>query len=351
MKNPHSTPLLIMARGKGERLLPLTKCQSKPSLPFANHFRMIDFVLSNAVNSKCSPIVVLAPKNEPTLRIHCEKYWSSDILYISDPSNHLLGNATSVLNYIDQLPESNNIILAASDHIYQMNFQSLIQEHSNKNADVTIATTLRPKDESRNFGVLKTVDSRVTHFIEKPEPSDPILLGSDQASISMGIYVFNRSTLHRILTLDQRSTSTSNDLGKDIIPLMLSNEYRVMAADIHVSNYWKDVGTFQEYWNAHQDWSSIQAQMQSIRSTIQHSQFHNDNYIGSATICESSVVSKCIIRNNVTIGQNCTLKYLYIGNDCTVEDEITLIGSSSKPLLVPSNSHINEQWIRQFSEQ
>ena len=345
-----TTPLIVMARGRGERLWPLTQFQSKPSLPFADQFRMIDFVLSNGVNSNCFPIVVLAQFNEPTLATHCAQFWNSEIIYKPAESSTLVGNSSSILQYLGELPDSENIILAASDHIYQLNFQPILEQHTSLNADVTIVTAIRPSRESQEFGVLKTHFNQVTDFVEKPNPQDPILQSTDSI-ISLGIYIFKRTILKEILTIDHQNPDSTHDMGKDIVPLLIQKHYQVMSSNIPLSQYWKDVGTLNEYWSAHQDWSTQKDKMDSIRQTIQHSQYRQRNLIGRSRICETSSVKNCIVRDNVSIRSNCRLECIYIADNCIIESNTELKGSYSSPIFIPQNTIVNKSWIKQFSEQ
>ena len=251
---------LILAGGEGTRLSVLTAKRAKPAVPFAGKFRIIDFVLSNCVNSNIFDVMILAQYRPHSLIDHIGAGgpWELDRergggvrIYSPYASREhtawYAGTADAVQqNFLfikDRKPDL--VLLLSGDHIYRMNYADLIEYHLTNKAEATIATINVKDDEKSRFGICQVDEAgRITHFVEKPK--DPVPgLGS------MGIYVFNYDVLDRVLLEDRDRSDSSHDFGKDILPRMIAKGERVFSW--LYKGYWRDVGTLDSYWDAHMD--------------------------------------------------------------------------------------------------
>jgi len=255
---------VIMAGGQGERLSLLSQKRAKPAVPFAGKYRIIDFALSNCVNSGISNVAVLTQYRPHSLHDHIGigKPWDLDRqqggVHLLQPyigrqeTEWYLGTADAVYQNLDMIMEAryDYVLVLAGDHIYRMDYGPMIAFHQQRGADVTLGAVVVPIEEGHRFGILETdAEGRVHSFEEKPkEPRGT--LGS------MGIYVFSRDTLTRVLVEDARAgetggTPSQHDFGRNIIPAMLARNEDVYAYPF--SGYWQDVGTVQSYWEAHME--------------------------------------------------------------------------------------------------
>lgn len=250
---------IILAGGQGERLSLLSQKRAKPAVPFAGKYRIIDFTLSNCVNSGITDIAVLTQYRPLSLHDHIGigKPWDLDrqqggvrILqpYIGrQESDWYQGTADAVYQNLDTIMERqfDYVLILAGDHIYRMDYGPMIAFHEQQHADVTLGAVVIPLEEGSRFGILETnVDGEVLSFEEKP-PQPRGTLGS------MGIYVFNREVLVRQLFADAHpddGAATQHDFGRNIIPAMVNGPERVFAYPF--TGYWQDVGTIQSYWEA-----------------------------------------------------------------------------------------------------
>ncbi len=254
------TRAVIMAGGEGSRLGTLTAKRTKPAVPFAGKYRIIDFTLSNCVNSNLFDIMILAQYRPHSLIDHIGAGGPWDLnrdfsggVRIYTPykargtSDWYLGTADAVQQNFRFIKQSSPdfVLVLSGDHIYVMNYDALIAFHVDHQADVTICTIRVPLEEASRFGIL-SVDKgyRVTNFEEKPPAPESDL-------VNMGVYLFNIELLDRILWEDRGQSSSSHDFGKDILPRLVAEGARVFA--FPYTGYWVDVGTVDSYWNAHMD--------------------------------------------------------------------------------------------------
>src|SRR5512147_717070 len=254
------TRAVILAGGEGSRLGVLTQKRTKPAVPFAGKYRIIDFPLSNCVNSGIFDVMVLAQYRPQSLMEHIGSGAPWDLnrdftggIRILTPykarndSDWYAGTADAVQQNFGFLKNGSPdlILILSGDHIYTMDYEPMISFHLDQQADLTMATFRVPIEEASRFGVL-TTDSkyRVTSFLEKP-PEPPSNLAN------MGVYLFNRELLDKILWEDRQNPESSHDFGKDIIPRLITSDARVFA--FPYTGYWMDVGTVQSYWQAHMD--------------------------------------------------------------------------------------------------
>lgn len=254
------TVAVILAGGEGNRLGTLTAKRTKPAVPFGGKFRIIDFALSNCVNSGLFDVMIVAQYRPHSLIEHIgagapwelnrERTGGVRIYspYRSREHNAwFAGTADAVQqNFLfikDRRPDL--VVILSGDHIYRMNYNDLIQHHLERRADVTLATMEVPDHEKSRFGIVEVApDERVTKFTEKPRQPIPGLG-------SMGIYVFNYGVLDRVLLEDTVLEGSSHDFGKDILPRMIARGERVYSWVY--KGYWRDVGTIESYWEAHMD--------------------------------------------------------------------------------------------------
>jgi glucose-1-phosphate adenylyltransferase len=255
---------IILAGGQGERLSLLSQKRAKPAVPFAGKYRIIDFALSNCVNSGIFDVAVLTQYRPHSLNDHIGigRPWDLDRqqggVHLLQPytgrheADWYQGTADAVYQNLSFLMEvrCDYVLILAGDHIYRMDYRPMIALHQQSGADVTLGAVVVPLEEAHRFGILETdAQGRVVSFEEKPaQPRGT--LGS------MGIYVFSRDTLARVLIEDAHSAETGgpptqHDFGRNIIPTMVARGERVYTYPF--TGYWQDVGTVQSYWEAHMD--------------------------------------------------------------------------------------------------
>ena len=274
-KNLNNIKVVILAGGKGERLYPLTKDRAKPAVPFAGMYRIIDFTLSNCVNSNLKRIYVLSQYKSHSLNRHIQQGWLSFFSYpmgefIYDiPAQQRIGNswyegtADAVFQNIYSLQQDmpGYTLILSGDHIYQMNYMEMIQFHVRRKADVTIGAVPMPVETANQFGVIRADKGmNVVGFQEKPKKAPFTMPGdASKVMVSMGIYVFNTKTLIRRLVEDAKLKSSSHDFGKDIIPRMVKDSKVITYPfkGIMGNGYWRDIGTLDAYYEANMDLVSV----------------------------------------------------------------------------------------------
>jgi glucose-1-phosphate adenylyltransferase len=269
---------MILAGGKGERLYPLTKDRTKPAVPFGGIYRIIDFTLSNCVNSNIRRIHVLTQYKSISLNRHVQLGWNLFISQLGEfisliPAQQRLdeswykGTADAVFQnfYTLQQERPDLVLILSGDHVYKMDYNEMIRYHLEKEAALTVGTIQMPRSTSREFGVIEVdPDYRVIGFQEKPE--DPRTLPENPEAIlaSMGIYVFNTEVLVRRLIQDAKRKGSSHDFGRDVIPSMVTRDkvyaFNFWDEERMEPKYWRDVGTLDAYWEANMDLVSITPQ-------------------------------------------------------------------------------------------
>jgi len=269
---------MILAGGRGERLYPLTRDRAKPAVPFGAIYRIVDFTLSNCLNSGIRRIYALTQYKSTSLQRHIQLGWN----ILSAPLGEFIeavpaqqrinehwyqGTADAIFQniYTLQMERPDLILILSGDHIYKMDYRKMIAFHLEKGADLTVAAIRMDRNLSREFGVMEIDEGwRIIGFQEKPE--EPKTIPGDPGGIlaSMGIYVFNTELLVRRLIEDARSDS-SHDFGKDIIPMMIGKD-QIFAFDFREGDcggvgYWRDVGTIDAYYEANMDLISVTPQL------------------------------------------------------------------------------------------
>lgn len=272
---------VVLAGGKGSRLEPLTRDRAKPAVPFGGGYRIIDFTLSNCLNSGLRQIFVLTQYKAASLTRHINMGWQhyfcrelGEFIDVAPPQqrideNWYRGTADAVYQniYTMEKYDPRYTIILAGDHIYKMDYAKMVRHHVDNRADLTIGVLRVPVGEARNrFGVMETdVDGRVIGFQEKPNGPTPIPGSEDYCLASMGIYVFNTRFLFEQLCRDATRQGSGHDFGGDIIPSILETN-RVFAHPFKDENrkhsaYWRDVGTLDAYFEANMDLITVDPQL------------------------------------------------------------------------------------------
>lgn len=377
-----NTYAMVLAGGRGSRLHQLTDWRAKPAVPFGGKFRIIDFVLSNCVNSGIRRIGVATQYKSHSLIRHIQRGWSFlngkfgefvDVLPAQQriAEEWYQGTADAVFQNLDILREINSeyVLILAGDHVYKMDYGKMLAFHAESHADMTVACIEVPLEDARAFGVMGVDhESRVVTFDEKPSNPSPIAARPDHALCSMGIYVFNTKFLYEQLMRDADDPHSSHDFGKDIIPHLVNSNYRVFAQSFDDScvkpkdgvPYWRDVGTIDSYWEANmeltkivpdlnmydQEWPiwTYQEQLPPAKfifnntdrrgcaldslvsggciisgASVSNSLLFSDVHVHSFASVEDSVILP-----NVSIGRNAVLKRAVIDKGCIIPEGLTV---------------------------
>jgi glucose-1-phosphate adenylyltransferase len=253
--------VMVLCGGKGERLYPLTKDRAKPSVPFLGSYRIIDFSLSNSLNSGLHKIALLTQYKSLSLERHILYGWNifhaeSGGYVVSLPAQGRVsahwyeGTADAVFQniYTIQQEKPETILVLSGDHIYRADYRKIIRFYQEKNADAVILAKVVPRAEASRFGVV-AVDKgqRITEFLEKPAQPPPLPWDKRSSLISMGVYLFPTPILIKALIQDARNRESSHDFGRDIIPRLI---HRARVYSYIFKEYWEDIGTIDAYWKA-----------------------------------------------------------------------------------------------------
>jgi glucose-1-phosphate adenylyltransferase len=375
---------VILAGGRGERLFPLTQHRAKPAVPFGGRYRIIDFVLSNFVNSGVLSIYVLTQFKAQSLLEHLDRGWrTTDFLgehfvipvpaQMRSGEEWYQGTADSVYQNLYLLERHNPKLVAVfgADHIYRMNIRQMIDEHQRKSADITVATVPARIEEAFQFGVIEVdADWRIVGFQEKPKQPKSIPGEPNYALVSMGNYLFNNEVLIEALNADARVTSSSHDFGRDVLPSVIKHA-RVYAYDFrknHVpvpskgeeASYWRDLGTIDAYYDANMDLCSIDPSFNlynrswPLRSTSfadppakfvfdwkERQGMAVNSIVAEGTIISGSYVHNCVVGRNVRIHSysriedSVIMDWVEIGRGCKIRRAII-----DKANVIPSGTQI-----------
>ncbi|WP_395243121.1 glucose-1-phosphate adenylyltransferase [Agromyces sp. MMS24-K17] len=272
---------IVLAGGEGKRLMPLTEDRAKPAVPFGGQYRLIDFALSNLVNSGLRQIVVLTQYKSHSLDRHISQTWRLPGMlnsYVASvPAQQRLGkrwfsgSADAILQSLnliyDEQPDL--IVVVGADHVYRMDFDQMVDAHVESGAKATVAAIRQPISLANQFGVIEvdpTDPTKIKQFLEKPEKPTGLPDAPKQVLASMGNYVFDAEALIDAVLRDGERTDSSHDMGGDIIPSFVAQGtagvYDLMRNDVPGSTdrdryYWRDVGTIDSYFEAHQDLISV----------------------------------------------------------------------------------------------
>ncbi|MBN1681262.1 MAG: glucose-1-phosphate adenylyltransferase [Anaerolineae bacterium] len=359
------TRAVILAGGEGSRLGVLTAKRAKPAVPFAGKYRIIDFALSNCVNSGLFDVLVLTQYRPHSLNDHIAlgRPWDLDRSFTGgvrllqpyqgrQDSDWYAGNADAVTQNINFIRRNHprNILVLSGDHIYQMEYDMLISYHEEQNADATVCVIRVPMDEASRYGIMDVDDHNViVGFVEKPV--DP---PGDLAN--MGVYVFKLDMLEELLREDSSRTESRHDFGYNIIPRMLEMGMKVCAYPF--GGYWIDVGTLDAYWEAHMDLLGSPPSLDlNDRSWIIHTRSEErppvriaagaiveDSMITDGSIiCEGARVVRCVLSPGVYIGPNAQVFESVILTDSYIEkDALIERAVIDKGVVVGQGAHVGE---------
>ncbi len=272
---PHNVLTMIMAGGKGERLSPLTLHRAKPAVPFGGQYRIIDFTLSNCINSKLRKIIVLTQYKSHSLERHISLGWNflnpemGEYIMTLPPQQRIdehwyQGTADAIYQniYTIEKERPEELLVLSGDHVYKMDYTKMLAYHRRRKAEATVSAIEVNKEEASEFGIIEVdKDYNIVGFEEKPKKNPKTIPGKkDKCFASMGIYIFNTETITQMLREDAE-LATSHDFGKDIIPTMFKRRkvlaYNFIDENKKRSKYWRDVGTVDAYWEANMDLASI----------------------------------------------------------------------------------------------
>ncbi len=272
------TLCILMAGGKGERLYPLTKARAKPSVRFGGKYRIVDFTLSNCLNSDIRRIFVLTQYRSLSLDRHIRLGWSifnhelGEFIECVPPQQRNVdrwyrGTADSIYQniYILQRERPKRVLILSGDHVYKMDYNDMLAFHIENNAELTVAGVEAPRSEAKAFGVIGCDDDyRIIDWEEKPSNPKTIPGDPNTSFVSMGVYIFNTDTLVKNVIADAKNKNSSHDFGKDIVPRMIeSNKVMVHSfkePGTQGGRYWRDIGTLDAYWAANIDLCSASPQ-------------------------------------------------------------------------------------------
>ncbi len=354
------TRAVILAGGEGARLSALTAKRTKPAVPFAGKYRIIDFPISNCVNSNVFDVMVLAQYRPQSLIEHVGSGGPWDLnrdftggIRILTPyrarfeADWFEGNADAVQQNFTFIKQGSPdlILILSGDHIYTMDYDRMIQYHLANQAELTMATKRVPMEEASRFGILK-VDKKyhVKSFVEKPkEPSSNL--------INMGVYLFNRDLLDRTLWEDHQRKDSSHDFGKDILPQLIKSKANIFAFPF--TGYWMDVGTINSYWQAHMDLLSPNPPLKLYdRSWIIHTRTEErppSRIPVNADIYASMISDGCYIQEDARLESSVLSPGVVIGAGAVVRESIimtdTIIekGAVIERAIIDKRVHVGEK--------
>jgi glucose-1-phosphate adenylyltransferase len=351
------TVTMILAGGQGERLFPLTLYRSKPSVPFGGKYRIIDFALSNCLNSGLRRVYILVQYKSDSLNQHLFEAWSifnpelGEFIYSIPPQRKLnndwyLGTSNAIyqnLNLFSSDKRVKWVLILSGDHIYKMDYLKMIQYHIDNKADLAMACIDVPRDEGHRFGIVGVDDKyNVLSFIEKPQSPPEIPDKPGYSFVNMGIYIFNASTLREVLLEMESKKLRSHDFGKDVIPYMVKNKMNVLAYKFHDENrkdvnYWKDIGTIESYFDASMDLISVTPEFNFYDGTwpmrTYQGQFppaktvsHEGERVGrtlNSLVCDGTIVSgglveRSLLGSNVRVNSYAYVTDSIIFNNCNI---------------------------------
>jgi glucose-1-phosphate adenylyltransferase len=373
-KLTRSTLALVLAGGRGSRLRQMTLWRAKPAVPFGGKFRIVDFPLSNCMNSGIRKIGVITQYKAHSLIKHMQQGWSflrgefGEFVELLPAQQRIetswyTGTADAVFQNLDIIRDHNPdyVLILAGDHVYKMDYGPMIAHHVEREADLTVGCIEVPLEQASAFGVMSTTEGgRVTEFNEKPENPQPAPGSENEALASMGIYVFNTRFLYEQLIKDADDAHSSHDFGHDIIPSLIK-KYRVFSYPFRESRsgqraYWRDVGTVDAFWRANleltgvlpelnlydEDWPiwTYQEQLPPAKfvfddddrrgmavdsmvsggclisgATVRHSLLFSNVNVNSYT-----VLNEVVVLPDVRIGRSCRITRAIIDKGCEIPD-------------------------------
>jgi len=345
-----NTVALVLAGGRGSRLKDLTNWRAKPAVPFGGKFRIIDFPMSNCINSGIRRISVITQYKSHSLQRHLQRGWSFmsgqfgefvEVLPAQQRKGEgwYVGTADAVYQNLDIIRHYNPdyVVILAGDHIYKMDYGKMIAAHVANGADITVGCIPVPLEEAKAFGVMAIDDdSRIVEFAEKPEHPKPMPGDEGQSLASMGIYVFSKQYLRDRLVADAADENSTHDFGHDLIPHAIKHAnafaFPFMAGNTSASGYWRDVGTIDAYWEANINLCDIAPELNLYDKNWPiwtHQEqlppakfaFNDDNRRGHAI--DSLISGGCLV-TGATIRHSLLFSSVRVHSGSLIEDSVVL---------------------------
>ena len=375
---------IVLAGGEGKRLMPLTADRAKPAVPFGGIYRLIDFALSNVVNSGYLKVVVLTQYKSHSLDRHVTKTWRmSNMLgnYVTPvpaqqriDKNWYLGSANAIFQSLNLLHDEQPdiVVVVGADHVYRMDFSQMVAQHIETGAGVTVAAIRQPISLADQFGVIEVDDHdrrKIGAFLEKPKNAKGLPDSPQEVLASMGNYVFNADVLIDAVTRDDARAGSKHDMGGDIVPDFVDQgagyvydfkDNIIPGATERDQAYWRDVGTMDSYWDAHMDLVSIHPVFNLYNyewpiytdygpfppAKLVHGaagkfgEAHNSAVspgvvISGATVTNSVLSPRCHIHSGTTIDDSVLLDGVEVGRGCVIRRTII-----DKGVTVPEDTKI-----------
>jgi glucose-1-phosphate adenylyltransferase len=377
------TIALVLAGGRGSRLKQLTDRRAKPAVYFGGKFRIIDFALSNCVNSGIRRIGVITQYKSHSLLRHLQRGWSFlraelnemvDLLPAQqrlDEEHWYRGTADAIYQNIDIIQSSNPeyVVVLAGDHVYKMDYSLMLKDHVDSGAGCTVGCIEVPRAEASAFGVMAVDENRkIMEFVEKPADPPP-MPGNDAVSLaSMGIYIFDAKYLYALLDADIADPASSHDFGKDVIPRVVQDgraiahpfSYSCVSSTPDAAPYWRDVGTIDAFWEANLDLASVTPELdiydtswpiwtsqrqlppakfvqdaegkhgQTINTMVSGGCIVSGSVVSNSVLFSSvrvhsyCVIDQAVLLPEVTIGRGCRLSKVVVDRGCTVPDGLVI---------------------------
>lgn len=350
---PTQTVALILAGGRGTRLKDLTAKRAKPAVHFGGKFRIIDFALSNCLNSGIRRIAVITQYQSHTLVQHIQRGWS----FLNEEMNEFVdllpaqqrqstelwyrGTADAVTQNLDIIRryQAQYIVILAGDHIYKMDYSRMLLDHAESGAKCTIACLPVPIEEASAFGVMAVSDdNKVVDFLEKPDEPPHMPGDKDVALASMGIYVFNADYLYELLEADLNDPQSKHDFGKDILPKVVETReahahsftLSCVQNDSDSLPYWRDVGTLEAYWKANLDLASVTPELDMYdrqwpihthMEPLPPAKFVQDRSGSHGMTMNSLVSGGCIISGSVVVN-SVLFSRVRVNSFCNIESSV-----------------------------
>ena len=362
---------MVLAGGEGKRLMPLTTDRAKPAVPFAGSYRLVDFALSNLINSGLRRIVVLTQYKSHSMDRHISQTWRMSPLlggYVTSvPAQQRLGkrwytgSADAILQSMNALSDErpDYVVVVGADHVYRMDFDQMLQSHIESGLEATVAAIRQPLSLATQFGVIevdKDQPTKISEFREKPSDPKPVPGDDTQALVSMGNYIFTAQSLIDAIERDALDESSTHDMGGDIIPYFVEqgtagaydftfNE--IPGATERDRSYWRDVGTIDSYYDAHMDlistmpifnlyndeWPVFNQQINMAPAKFIHDSEGNqgrtnDSIVSLGVVVSGSVIERSVLSPNVRVfsrslvTDSVILDNVEIGRDCTIRKAI-----------------------------
>lgn len=352
---PNRAVALILAGGRGSRLKDLTLKRSKPAVHFGGKFRIIDFALSNCINSGIRRIGVITQYQSHSLVQHIQRGWSFlndemnefvDLLPAqqrSDNEHWYRGTSDAVYQNLDIIKRYNAeyTVILGGDHIYKMDYSRMLLDHVEKESNCTIACIKVPLEEASGFGIMEVAENgKILQFLEKPINPPSIIGHPDLALASMGIYIFNTQYLCDLLEEDILNTDSTHDFGNDLIPLITergeawahSFDLSCVTSDPSSPAYWRDVGTLEAFWNTNLDLASVTPQLDmydrnwpihTYMEPLSPAKFVQDHSGSHGMTMNSLVSGGCIISGSVVM-HSVLFSRVRVNSFCSLDSAILL---------------------------